>query len=372
MMPPDAAFRLALIGPLPPPAGGMANQTLQLQRLLTEAGVEVEIVQVNAPYRPAWAGRLPLLRALFRLLPYLVRLWRAAGRNQCFHIMANSGWSWHLFAAPAIWVAHLRGIPALVNYRGGEADTFLRRAAAVVRCSMRRAARLVVPSGFLEAVFARFGMTAEVVPNIVDLARFSPAPSPPAGVHIVIARNLEPIYDLASGLRAFARLLPNHPEARLSVAGSGPLRAALEALAEQLGVRARVTFTGRLDSVAMAALYQSATLSLNTALADNMPNSVLEALACGVPVVSTDVGGVPYLVRDQDTALLVPPGDDAAMARALQRLILDEALRQRLVANGLRHVQAFTWAEVGPRWLATYRQVLGQAPDPAPGARGAP
>ena len=109
---------IGLVGPLPPPSGGMANQTRQLARLLEESGLSVELVQVNVPYHPRWVEHLRGIRAAFRLVPYLANLWRAAGRVDLFHIMANSGWAWHLFAAPAIWIAHLRGIPAIVNYRG--------------------------------------------------------------------------------------------------------------------------------------------------------------------------------------------------------------------------------------------------------------
>ena len=96
---------VGLVGPLPPPSGGMANQTRQLARLLAEAGVPVELVQVNTPYRPSGSHRCAVVRAVFRLLPYLVRLWRCAGRVDVMHVMANSGWAWHLFAAPAIWIA---------------------------------------------------------------------------------------------------------------------------------------------------------------------------------------------------------------------------------------------------------------------------
>ena len=87
------ALRLALVGPLPPPNGGMAMQTLQLARLMAGEGVSVELVQTNAPYRPAFAGRIKGVRALFRLLPYLWRMWRVAGRTDVIHLMANSGWS---------------------------------------------------------------------------------------------------------------------------------------------------------------------------------------------------------------------------------------------------------------------------------------
>jgi glycosyltransferase involved in cell wall biosynthesis len=301
---------------------------------------------------------VPLLRACFRLIPYLFRLWRAAGHNQLFHIMANSGWSWHLFAAPAIWIARMRGIPAVVNYRGGEAESFLNSAAVVVRFSMRRAAVLVTPSGFLQQVFGRFGMEARIVPNIIDLAKFHPGETPSGDVHIVVARNLERIYDIASGLRAMALLLRRYPGARMSVAGSGPERASLERLAQELGIAGQVRFTGRLDSMEMAALYRSASLCLNTALVDNMPNSILEALACGLPVVSTEVGGVPFLVRHGETALLVQPGDAEGMAQAMMRLIEDNDLRETLVRNGRDYVKAFTWERVCAQWLDTYRDAL--------------
>lgn len=85
-------LRIVLVGPLPPPAGGMANQTRQLGELLRQEGAQVEVVQVNAPYRPAWAEKLKGVRALFRLAPYVAHLWRAAGRANLMHVMANSGW----------------------------------------------------------------------------------------------------------------------------------------------------------------------------------------------------------------------------------------------------------------------------------------
>ena len=78
----------------------MANQTRQLGELLRGEGIVVELVQVNAPYRPHWIAGFRGIRAISRLLPYLARLWHEAGRVQLFHVMANSGWSWHLFAAP--------------------------------------------------------------------------------------------------------------------------------------------------------------------------------------------------------------------------------------------------------------------------------
>lgn len=358
---------IALVGPLPPPAGGMANQTRQLAELLQGEGARVELVQTNAPYRPAWVGRLRGLRALARLLPYLHALWRGAGRNDLMHLMANSGWSWHLFAAPAIWIARLRGIPVVVNYRGGEAGDFLRRSARLVHASMRRTAALVVPSGFLQEVFARHGMPARVVPNIVDLQRFRPAERPDgqalpdAFPIILVARNLEAIYDNATALRAFARVLKRQPGARLVIAGTGPEEAALRALAAELGVGEHVEFAGRLDRDAMAARLRGSSVALNPSRVDNMPNSVLEALASGVPVVSTSVGGVPHIVADGQTALLVPAGDAPAMAAALLRVLGDGALAERLRRAGLREVQRYTWAQAAPLLGRVYADACAPA-----------
>lgn len=339
-------LRLTIVGPLPPPAGGMANQTRQLAELLANAGADVRVVQSNAPYRPAWAGRLPVVRAGLRLLPYLLHLWLAAGRSDLFHVMANSGWSWHLFAAPAIRMAALRGVPVVVNYRGGEAASFLARSHRSVRRCIARASVVAVPSGFLRQVFADFGITTEVVPNIVDLERFRPAPYRARGAHLVVMRNLEPIYDNATAMRALAIVRHSMPAARLTIAGSGPELGVLQALAAELGIADAVVFAGRIDHEAVAALYRDADVALNPSTVDNMPNSVLEALASGVPVVSTDVGGVPHVVQDGTTALLVPPRDPDAMARAVLRLLDNPSVAARLAMAGLGQVRQYTWSEV--------------------------
>ncbi len=367
------SLSLIVVGPLPPPAGGMANQTRQLSELLRSEGARVTVVQTNAAYRPRWAGRLPGVRAAFRLVPYVVALWRACGQGQLMHLMANSGWSWHLFAVPAIVVARLRGVPVVVNYRGGEAGRFLSGAAGVVRQAMRHVAALVLPSGYLRAVFQSYGMAGHIVPNIIDLERFHPAPTPrsAADPHIVVARNLEPIYGIDVALQAFAKIRQAVPLARLSVAGSGPELASLQAQAKSLDIADAVRFTGRLERDEMADLYRSADVMINASRVDNMPNSVLESLASGVAVVSTDVGGVPFIVEHEKTALLVPVDAPEAMAKAVLRLLESESLRQQLVEAGLADVARYQWASVSAQWLDVYQRALGDQPETGSAVEGA-
>lgn len=354
-------LRVGLVGPLPPPFGGMANQTRQLAELLSGEGISVSIAQVNAPYQPSWVGNIPFLRAVFRLIPYIRSLWRQAGSSDLIHVMANSGWSWHLFAAPAIWIAHWRKVPVIVNYRGGEAGAFLEKSASKIRWSLSRASGLAVPSGFLQEVFGRFGITAEVVPNIINLERFqNPNPHRNTRRHLLVARNLEPIYDNETAIRAFALVHSRHPDTTLTIAGSGPEASKLKALAEHLSLSNAIKFTGRLEPQAMANLYREADIALNPSLVDNMPNSVLEALASGIPVVSTNVGGVPYIVRDGETTLLVPAHSPEAMASAILRLIDEPSLCSRLIDNGLVEIQRYTWNTVWPIWEKVYQSALSQ------------
>lgn len=351
-------MRVCLVGPLPPPPGGMANQTLQLFRLLSEEGLKVNVVQTNAMFRPALVGRLRGLRAVYRLLPYVRRLWSAMRDAQVVHLMANSGWSWFWFAVPAALVARLRDVPLVINYRGGEAEPFLERSAWTVRPIVKRAAALAVPSRFLQGVFGRFGMAATIVPNIVDLTRFRPSPLRGGrSVHLLVTRNLEPLYDNATAIRALALVREQVPDARLTIAGEGPERKALEKLATELGVWDAVRFCGRVDHAEIPALYASADVCLNPSLADNMPNALLEALASGVPVVSTNVGGVPHLVEHERTALLVNAGDASAMADAVLRLVRDAPLTDRLRTAGLDHVRRFDWSCVRPQLLGMYESV---------------
>lgn len=356
----SSALRIAIVGPLPPPSGGMANQCRQLVRLLRDEGLAVELVQTNAAYKPSWVGDIPVLRAVFRLIPYLLALWRASARNQLFHIFANSGWAWHLFAAPAVAMAHIRGIPVIVNYRGGNADPFLASAPCYVSRMLRGVSAVVTPSGFLRDIFAKYGISATIISNIIDLTRFKRRQPSISGhaPHLIVARNFEEIYDIPTAIRAFSSVSKRFPEARMTLAGTGPERDACERLATDLGIRDRIHFAGRIDNDRIPELYADADIAINPSTVDNMPISILEAYASGVPVVTTDVGGIRYIAEHEKTALLVPARNPDAMADALLRLLDTPSLAETLITNGLREAEAYAWPVVRECWTGLYRQLL--------------
>jgi phenylacetate-CoA ligase len=294
----------------------------------------------------------------------MLQLWRVAGRVQLFHVMANSGWAWYFFAAPAIWIGKLRGVPIVVNYRGGSAETFFTRSFFWIKPTMLMVDRVIVPSVFLQQVFQKFGLIAEVVPNVIDLKRFTPdaakKESIVKGPHIIVTRNLESIYDIATALRAFAIVKCSWPDSRMTIAGSGPDRDMLMELSRSLDLEASVLFTGRLDVERMALVYQQADLFVNSSVVDNMPNSILEALASGVPVVTTDVGGIPYLVEHDKTAILVPPRDPDAIATALLDLLNNPAKGHRLADAGRDYVRRYNWESVRERLFDVYSSLASR------------
>jgi glycosyltransferase involved in cell wall biosynthesis len=357
---------LCLVGPLAPPAAGMANQCAELARVLRAQGLQVELVQTNPAYRPHWVARVAGLRALCRLLPFVWRLWRALGRCEVVHVLANSGWAWHLFAAPALVLARLRRRPAIVHYHGGNAQAFLARAPCGAHRLLAGSALRVLPSAYLQRVFARHGLHAEVIPNGLDLDRFAPRrttlaqPMAEGPVQLLVSRNLEPIYGIDTAIRAFARVHARLPGARLVIAGGGSQHAALQALVRQLQLGAVVHFAGRIAHHAMPALLAQTTCLLNPSRVDNMPVSILEAFACGVPVVSTRAGGIPDMLQHGHTGLLVDVDDEAAMAAQLLRVLQDTALARRLGQAGRAQAEQYAWARVKPLWLAAYQRALGQ------------
>jgi glycosyltransferase involved in cell wall biosynthesis len=187
----------------------------------------------------------------------------------------------------------------------------------------------------------------------------------PARPHFLSNRNFEPLYNVACTLRAFARVQREYPEASLVVAGDGTQRASLEALAAELGVR-NVRFAGRTPPAEMPALYDAADVYLNSPDIDNMPNSVIEAFAAGLSVVTTDAGGIPFIVRHEENGLMVRSGDDEALAAQALRLLRDERLAARLSLRARQEcLERYVWPAVREAWMALYARSPAAGPSPA-------
>lgn len=352
-------MKVTIIGPIPPPNGGMAMQTQQLINLLRQSHIAVNHIATNSPYKPSIIKHIPVLRALFRLFYYLYTLVKELKGASVIHLMANSGWSFYLFAMPVIYIASWYRIPVMMNYRGGLADEFFSKDWHWIKGALARVDKVIVPSKYLQLIFEKFGIEATVVSNIVDLSvfDFQSASLNDEKLHIVVTRNLEEIYDNGTAIEGFALFAKKYPNAILSVAGTGEQEASLKQLVAELGLTSQVNFVGRLERNQIAALYQKADILLNTSLVDNTPNSIIEALACGLVVVSSDVGGIPYLVTNKQHAFLTSPRSAIGIANQLNYVMDNKKEALEVAKNGHHMVSKFTPEFVIPQLLNLYQEL---------------
>ena len=347
--------------------GGHSVQAgLLLKAWRTDASVDPWIVPID-PLPPAPIDRLlgvKYLRTLVTQLWYWPLLVRELRRADVVHVFAASYTSFLLAPLPAVVVAKLLRKPIVLNYHSGEAPDHLRRS-AVARFVLRRLVDVnVVPSAFLRDVFRSFEIDAEVVPNIVDLQQFAYRIRDPLRPRLLCTRNLEPLYNVSCVLRAFAKIQTQYPAATLTIVGSGSQEAALRHEATALRVE-NVAFVGRVAPSEIHGYYANADIYVQAPSIDNMPLSLLEAFASGLPVVSTDVGGVPSMLRHGIDGLLIRDNDADALAAQVIELLADPALARRLAESAYRTLPAYEWPVVRNGWLQAYHRALGRIDQPA-------
>lgn len=356
-------LRVAIVAPTLEILGGHAVQAAaMLDGWRHDPEVDAWLVPIN-PAPPAWLAplaRVRYARTIVTQLAYWPLLWRELRRADVVHVFSASYTSFLLAPVPAWLVARALGRPVLINYHSGEAADHLRRS-RLARAVLHRAGATIVPSRFLVDVLARAGLTAEAIANVVDRERFRFRRRDRLRPRLLSTRNFEPNYNVACTLRAFARVQARYPHATLTVVGSGGHEMALRVLATSLGLRG-VTFAGRVAPADMARYYDEADVYLQTPAVDNMPLSVLEAFASGLPVVSTDVGGVRTILTHGIHGLLAPPDDDAAVATQVCRLLDEPGLGDRLAEAARRETDAYVWDAVRTRWAAAYTRLAEASP----------
>jgi glycosyltransferase involved in cell wall biosynthesis len=351
--------------------GGQAVQAHRLiQAWADDPDVEAWLVPVN-PLPPAPLARLldiKFVRTAVTQLVYWPQLFRELERADIVHVFSASYTSFLLAPLPAILAAKAIGRPVILNYRSGQAPDHLRRS-SVARAAIASVERCIVPSRFLVDVFESFGLPAAAVPNVVDLDRFKFRERLPVRPRILSTRNFDDLYNVACTLRAFKRVQKSWPNASLTLVGGGPLDKELRALASALQLQ-HVEFVGRVAPDTIADYYATHDIYLQSPNIDNMPTSILEAYASGLPVVSTEAGGVPAILADGEHGLLAPIDDDEALASLVLRLLEQPGVARELAHNAYAKCGAFSWQQVREQWLTHYRQVWqAYEGEPAPRLR---
>jgi len=350
-------LRVAIVAPTLEILGG---HSVQAQRLLDmwrdDPDVDAWLVPINPPPpRPFHhARRVKYLRTVVNEAAYLPQLVREFAHADVVHVFSASYSSFLLAPLPAIAIAHAMRRPVLLNYHSGEAADHLERS-AIARMALRRVECSVVPSRFLAGVFDRFDLSTLVVPNIIDLDRFSYRERNPLRPRFLSTRNLAYPYNVACTLRAFREIQDRLPEASLTLVGAGADERALRQLCTDLRL-GNVHFVGRVAPGAIAAIYADHDVYIQSPDIDNMPVSVIEAFASGLPVISTDAGGMRTILEHGRHGLLVAVNDHAALGREALALLSDPDTARGYARAAHDTCAAYTWTAVRPQWLRAYRQ----------------
>lgn len=353
-------MRVAIVAPsMQQMYGGQEVQGEQLAGGWTGSEtVEAELVESNPVLTGVLRGaeRIRGARTVLRIPERLRRFSRVLGRADIVHVFSGSHSSFVLGSLPAILVAWLLRKPVLVHYHSPFANSHLEHS-SVARWVFRRCAAVVVPSQYLQEVFAQHEITSHIIPNVVDTSRFKWRPADGRNNTVLCIRNFEQRYGVDDVIRAFAQVKRVVPSATLCLAGAGPEEHNLAALVASLGV-SDVTFEGAVSRDRLARLMESSSVMINASREDNMPLTILEAFACGIPVVTTSAGGIPTFVSDGRNALMTEPGNVDALAGHAQTLLQDRPLAARLTAAARLDAAMYSWDAVRPAWEALYGRLM--------------
>lgn len=352
-------LRVAIVAPSLRYVGGQSAQAeILLRHWQNDPELEISFIAVDPPLPDflAWAQGIPGLRTILREPIYFLHLWRGLKNVDVAHIFSASYWSFLLAPFPAWVISKLRGSKSLINYHSGEARGHLQRFRSA-KFVLSQVDKIAVPSGYLVDVFREFGLTAYAVPNMVDLSQFVFRRRAPVRPHLLCTRGFSKYYSVDVVVKAFAEVKKDYPDAQIDLVGDGPLEGDIRKLVADSNLTG-VNFTGVASRQEIGKLYDQADIFINASWLDNMPLSILEAFAAGLPVVTTSPECMPYLVHHERTGLLSPVGDEKSLAANVIRLLRDPALAARLAQNGRDEVQKYTWDVVREQWLKTYRDSL--------------
>ncbi len=251
--------------------------------------------------------------------------------------------------------------PYVLTLHGGNLPLFASRHPVRVRNLLNGAAAVTAPSPYLLERLGGFRHDLRLLPNPISVERYPFRLRRSLEPRLIWLRAFHEIYDPALAPVLLAQLVPDFPDATLTMVGpdkgDGSLKRTRSA-AVLAGVADRVRFVGGVTKAEVPQWLCSGDIFLNTARVDNTPVSVLEAMACGLCVVSTNVGGIPNLLEHERDALLVPPGDVRQMSAAVRRLLTDGQLAETISSAGRRKAEERDWKHVLPLWTSLFDSIL--------------
>lgn len=234
---------------------------------------------------------------------------------------------------------------------GGNLEARLKTNPKLSALIFKNAYKLTAPSNFLKSVFENYGYkNIEYIPNTIEIEDYDFKERSIESINLLWVRSFSKIYNPQLAVLVLEELLQKGYDAKLTMIGPEIDGSLSETKRLVVNKKLTVNFTGRLTKQEWIKLSQKSNVFINTTNFDNTPVSVMEAMALGLPIVSTNVGGIPFLINNGEDGLLVPPKDVNAMLQAIIKLKEDKNLKDKLVINARKKVEKFDWKEVRLKW----------------------
>ena len=289
---------------------------------------------------------------LARLVDMLTTVWREKDNYSVVQIDVYSGRAF-VWAEVVSWLLSRLGKPFILTLRGGNLPEFAKRWPSHVHHLLSAATVVTTPSRYLLEKMQTYRQDICLLPNPLDLKLYDFHLRHQPESRLIWLRAFHATYNPNLAVRVLADLLPDFHDACLSMIGPDKGDGAYQEtvkLSKELGVESRVVFTGGIPKTKVPSWLNKGDIFINTTHVDNTPISVLEAMACGLIIISTNVGGIPYLLDDGIDALLVPPNDPQAMATAIRRILSEPELASYLSANARAKAEMYDWEKIFPIW----------------------
>jgi len=343
--------KICIVSPFPPPVGGMAVQADKLATLLENDGFKILKVATNVemPKGLKFLSAIPFIRTIIRQILFLLNLNAVLSEVKVIYFLTGFFNFFFWVTYPALILMLIRNKPIILSARGGNARIFFQKYKLLIKPIFERLYAITVPSGFLKVVFKEeLNIETTTVPNIADLVQFSFVKRNTFEPNLIVTRSLEKIYDLQTVIKAFSVVKEKYPNAQLGIVGDGSLKKLLIKQVQDLLIKKNVKFYGEINHKDIHRIYKEYDIFINASKVDNFPGSILEAFAAGLPVISTNAGGIPYMVVNKENGLLSDIEDYKTLAKNVIKLIENPDLGKALAMKGYIELQKYTWPHIKP------------------------
>lgn len=299
------------------------------------------------------------LNKLARIIDMLWIIWKNKRGASCVIIDTYSTSNFY-FAVVAALLCRILGLKYIPILHGGNLPSRLDKSKALSRMIFDNSYINVAPSGYLKYEFEKRGYKTILIPNNIDVSDYKFTKREAFRPGLLWVRSFVELYNPQMAIKVLKKLKINYPEAKLCMLGpdkDGSMGSTIE-LAKDLGLSIsnnvvdNVDFVvpGRMGKEEWRQLSKDYDIFISTTNFDNTPVSVIEAMALGLPVVSTNVGGIPYLIDDKIDGLLVNPNDTDKMVGAIELIINDAEQGKGIAINARKKVEGFDWEVVKEQW----------------------